>query len=143
MAALSACSPPPGQPRQSFRPQPGTDEYKTWLAARVEADTANLSIDDVEIDRANKLPKLMSPAEALKNLSPLTAMSKDYELVFQAYNKKFQKLLEGVKLSTKAGGALKGLAGSLNIDMARKPLDGLSELLARFRALDMIRAPVE
>jgi hypothetical protein len=142
LAALPAQSPPHGRPRDSCRPKPGTDEYKTWLAARIEADTANLAVEDVEIDASNKLAKPLCALDALKKFTPLSAMSAEYDLVFKAYHKKFVQLLDGIKLSTKSGKALSALAGTLNIDLgAVKKMEQLPELLARFRAMDIMKAP--
>ena len=69
-------------------------------------------------------------------------MCPEYEPVFKLYKKKFEALLDGLKLSTRAAKPLKELCEALNIDVGgRGDTSSLALLLARLRALDMVQRP--
>ena len=83
----------------------------------------------------------MSPSEALASLMPMHALSPAYGAVYEIYLRKFNRLMTGMKGSSAEGKALTKLCSALNIDFKVKEPAALPELLARLRAMDMIRAP--
>ena len=108
------------------------------MRARVDADTAGLSLQNVEISKSHKFRTKSKPCDALKSMCEVEDMSKVYRLCFGVYLRKYTSLLSGLRASSTALKPLKALCSTLNIDFELKDLP---MLLARLRALDMIKAP--
>ena len=138
LEALSQASP---QKPPSLR-EPPTDkeseEFAEWVRARSDADTAGLSLQNVEISKSRKFRTKSKPCDALKSMCEVEDMSRVYRLCFGVYLRKYTSLLSGLRASSTALKPLKALCSTLNIDFELKDLP---MLLARLRALDMIKAP--
>ena len=75
-------------------------------------------------------------------MSDTVLMCSEYDPVFKVYMRKFDKLLDGLKLQHKAAKPLKDLCAALNIDVGgRVDSHTLAKPLARLRALDMVQRP--
>ncbi|CAE8636833.1 unnamed protein product [Polarella glacialis] len=139
LSAMAATPPTRGQVSSpSGREQASRDDFATLFARRVETDIANLSLASLEIDPSNRRSKKCTPAKALAAIGDTRAMSVEHQDVFKIYHRRFESLLEGVKITSRHAKPLKSLCNVLNLDV--KEIDtALPVLLARSRALDMAK----
>ena len=138
LEALSHASP---QKPLSLREPPNdkdSDEFAEWVRARIDADTAGLTLQNLEISKSHKFRSKTKPSDALKSMCEVEDMNRVYRLCFGVYLRKYTSLLSGLRAGAAALKPLKTLCGTLNIDF---DLKDLATLLARLRALDMIKSP--
>ncbi|CAK9000907.1 unnamed protein product, partial [Durusdinium trenchii] len=117
-----------------------SEEFATWVSARIQADVDGLSLDSLEVKHANRFPCKLKPSAALKTLPPLDVMSPIYQHTFQFYLRKFKALLTDVSLGSAPAKSLKRLCDALNLEVRGKDSQ-VSEVLARLRATDMVQCP--
>ena len=117
-----------------------SEEFATWVSARIQADVDGLSLDSLEVKHANRFPCKLKPSAALKTLPPLDVMSPIYQHTFQFYLRKFKALLTDVSLGSAPAKSLKRLCDALNLEVRGKDSQ-VPEVLARLRATDMVQCP--
>ena len=121
--------------------KPGEDEedYVDWVKRQVDVDTADMTFGKFELDsKAHCYSRKCAASKALRTLTPLEAMSDIYTDIFRIYYRKLERLVNNLSPRTKEAAALKKLCDSLNVEQD----DSLAELLARLRALDIMRKPL-
>ena len=95
---------------------------------------ANFELDT----KAHRIAGRKTPAaKALLALSPLEAMSDLYQTVFRIYLRKLERIMPKLGAKTKENTCLNKLLDALNVS----PDEKVPILLARLRALDIVRRP--
>jgi hypothetical protein len=101
-----------------------------------------MRLENIEVTPSRRFRNKIRPSEALAEMPDTAMMCSEYDPVFKAYIKKYEKLLGGVKLQHKTAKHLKDLCTALNIDVGGKlEARTLAKLLARLRALVMVQRP--
>ena len=100
---------------------------------------ADMTFENFELDsKAHRYSWKCTASKALRTLTPLETMSDIYKDIFRIYYCKLERLGNNLSPRTKEATALKKLCDSLNVEQD----DSLAELLARLRALDIMRKPL-
>ena len=124
------------------RPDPASSDFGEWVQQPVDVDVTALRLDNIEVSQARRFRNKIRPSEALAEMPDTAMMCPEYDPAFKVYMKKYEKLLDGLKLQYKTTKPLKDLCAALNIDGGGK-VDSrtLAKLLARLCALDMVQRP--
>ena len=136
MQALAAATPPFARRRAEL------DDLAAKLAERIRVDTANLSIDNLEISSKQKFSKKTTPADALQTLPAEGKLSEQHACTYKFYLRKFGDIICGVQKNSKEWAALTKVAKALNVEIKHAPADDVNSLFARLRALDMVDRPL-
>ena len=115
---------PPQKPL-SLREPPNdkdSDEFAEWVRARIDADTAGLTLQNLEISKSHEFRSKTKPSDALKSMCEVEDMNRVYRLCFGVYLRKYTSLLSGLRAGAAALKPLKTLCGTLNIDFDLKDL---------------------
>ena len=114
-------------------------DFHDWVKRRVDTDTASLTMANFELDaKVHRIAGRKTPAaKALLALSPLEAMSDLYQTVFRIYLRKLERIMPKLGAKTKENTCLNKLLDALNVS----PDEKVPILLARLRALDIVRRP--
>ena len=59
--------------------------WADWQLARVEADTAEMSLRTFTVQGKHRMNKQLTPSKALENMPGLDAMSESYRTVYEIY----------------------------------------------------------
>ena len=134
LKSLAACSPPGAKGKYD-----DASELADFVYNRVRIDTAELSAENLEIDRMNRLPRKMTPSKAL--LSVATGDSEAFKATFEIYHRKLKDIFDRIPdRKCKQWQAIKKLCEILNIELPeRAKYQDLVTLFARLRTNDMTR----
>ena len=111
---------PPATPPRRHEPQ---QDFAECVRQRVETDTANLAPLSIEVSKRNRFPSKQKPSQAIASLPHMDAMSDTYQTTYHVYLRKYTKLLQNIRPSSKPGKHLTSLCKALNINASprRRP----------------------
>ena len=107
----------------------------------MKSDTANFDIRKFTLEDGHRFAKRISAEQALSTLPPFDVMGEIYRNVFMIYQRKFQKVVDGMAGKSKEAKALGDICKSLNISDTNFKDKTVIDLIARLRALDMVKRP--
>lgn len=115
------------------------EDYVDWVKRKVDVDTSNINFSNFELEtRVHKFSRKCPASKALSTLTPLQAMSDLYNDIYRIYLRKLERQISSLTSRSKEATALKKLCEALNIERD----DSLPQLLARLRAIDIMKKPL-
>ena len=66
-------------------------------------DTANRTALSIEVSKRNRFPSKQKPSQAIANLPNMAAMSDTYQTTYDVCLKKYTKLLQNIRPTSKPG----------------------------------------
>ncbi|OLP98577.1 hypothetical protein AK812_SmicGene18958 [Symbiodinium microadriaticum] len=115
------------------------EDYVDWVKRKVDVDTSNINFSNFDLEtRVHKFSRKCPASKALSTLTPLQAMSDLYNDIYRIYLRKLERQISSLTSRSKEATALKKLCEALNIERD----DSLPQLLARLRAIDIMKKPL-
>ena len=115
------------------------EDYVDWVKRKVDVDTSNINFSNFDLEtRVHKFARKCPASKALSTLTPLQAMNDLYNDIYRIYLRKLERQISSLTSRSKEATALKKLCDALNIERD----DSLPQLLARLRAIDIMKKPL-
>ena len=96
-----------------------------------------ISLPELDCKTHRVAGRKTTASKALAALSPIEVMSELYQIVYQIYLRKLQGIVPQLGVKSKDNSSLNKLCDALNVS----PDESVATLLARLRALDIVRRP--